>query len=103
MDFLPHSQSPRPWILLMLVLLLVAFGLLLALQFGNPQWTKWVYICQVYYWPRRDDLFTPPADHTGVWRTWYRNGQLFTQGDYENGRPVNGVKSVWDEEGRIMV
>ena len=73
----------------------------LLLCFGDPQWSKVIYIFRAYYFPGGmenaygcgnyvDNIvsrcrLTRPENYTGVWRTWYKNGQLEFQARYIKG------------------
>jgi len=100
-----------------LILALTALGIL---RFGNPQWNKWIYICQCYYWPKgelqrpklaqyygdqvvvpKEHMINPPKNYSGKWITWFKNGKFQTQNDYLNGRII--TFRSWNVDGKQVV
>ncbi len=67
------------------------------LRFGDPQWHGRVYVFQEYISPGRRDL-RPPDGYDGVWRHWYRSGQLRVEMHLEGGVP-HGDYTLWWENG----
>jgi len=48
--------------------LLLALTVLGILRFGNPQWHKFIYIFQAYYWPGYENENIPILDnYFGEW------------------------------------
>ena len=74
------------------------------LSFGNPQWSRWVYIFQAYVWRWNVPSFSdkswiaPPVGHTGLWRTWWSNGKLRSEMCLGSGIR-NGICREWHENG----
>jgi len=86
----------------LLILLLCIFA---VLRFGNPQWSKHIYMFQVFVWEVEgtnadyDMKFLPvPKNYAGVWCMWYENGQMWARFDYakKNGIGMEG----WYESGQ---
>lgn len=90
---------------LTVVLALATLGIL---RFGNPQWHKYVYIFQCYYWPKHvfkpgvlnssGDPYkyeiSPPENYSGMWKSWHKNGHLESSGNYILGGK-NGQWGYW--------
>jgi antitoxin component YwqK of YwqJK toxin-antitoxin module len=92
--------------------------LLCVLCFGSPQWGKYVFVWQVYWFPdllaeeyRREfdgslvhyDTFSEseikvPDNYSGHWRAWDDEGVLEYECDYENGE-LHGVYTSYYSEG----
>jgi len=53
--------------------------------------------------PKTDEFLEPlhPYLKMGVWKTYYKNGNLETVGKYENGQPV-GLWVKYDENGNVL-
>ena len=90
-------------------------GLALALlRYGNPRWSRAIYVFRAYYSPGavHDNEWCgtcaeaslaqcgliPPSGYTGIWRTWYRNGQKKSEFTYTNG-VQNGLSQSWHPNG----
>ena len=88
---------------LLLTCLLFSF-----LRFGNPQWSKAIFIFQMYVWqvygPEYDPLEDIPSDYSGKWYAWSSNGTLIYEAFLIDGvkegrclrRNVDGTK--WEEQ-----
>ena len=70
-----------------LALIFITLGLL---SFGNPQWGKWVYCWQAYFWPSYDEELikgVPVKDNLGLerkcslggWRLFRYRGKSFNR------------------------
>jgi len=68
----------------------------ILLRFGDPQWSRWVYMFQAYVHP--DEPPPPPRGYTGTWRGWHRNGTLAVQVGYRNGES-HGQTVSWTDGG----
>jgi len=82
------------------VLVGVAIAGLLLLSYGNPQASKYVFMWQVYVWPKFEA--GPSGNFTGTWRTWYSNGQLWSEDNYVNGLR-HGKSRMFLENGLMFV
>lgn len=78
--------------------LLVSTGM--TLRYGNPQWQRLIYIWQAYVSPGYVGDIPPPADFTGVWKTWYRNGRLRSRVAFRDG-VLHGECALWYVNGQI--
>jgi len=97
-------------------ILIINLGTLAVLRFGNPQWHRWIYVFQCYYWPGHklemtigDNLYSspvfynfisPPENYTGKWKLWYKNGGLKESVNFNNGK-LNGPSVYYFSSGRI--
>jgi len=68
----------------------------ILLRFGDPQWSRWVYMFQAYVHPGEPP--PPPRGYTGPWRGWHRNGGLAVQMGYRNGES-HGQTVSWTDGG----
>ncbi len=81
--------------------------------YGNPQWSKWIYIAQAYIYRKGGyrglvgDTLTydhiilpPPAGYTGIWMTWYKCGKLSSKAEYIDGK-LCGKSTSYYMSGRI--
>jgi len=98
------NQVKLFWILwttrtLWLVGLILCFGfagLCLFCRFANPQTHKAVYLFQAEIWPGiHPDM---GESYSGVWRVWYRNGQLMSEGYWSEGS-LDGALRRWYPDG----
>ena len=91
------------------VVLLVAVWLIL--QFGNPQWNRYVYMYQAYVYPKYEfhqpqdvmkGLVTHdeiPEDYSGEWKDYYANGKLRQCHTVQEGlRFIDAFDSCWQTE-----
>jgi len=71
----PLTRSPtssRWWIALPATIILIALAL--SLPFGNPQWSKWHYVCQANF--QGSETINPPKKYSGKWRSWRHSSQV---------------------------
>jgi len=73
-------------------ILFINLGTLAVLRFGNPQWSKWIYICQAYYWPGGKISF--PQNFSGDWKIWDKNWRIIHSQSFEKGISTNKTK-IW--------
>jgi len=107
------------YILVPIVLVSIVLG---VLSFGNPQWSKHIYIWQAYTYPsltlkysdKLEDIVTStkelkgnldfpinvPKNYSGTWRMWDEHGYLIVEAELENGM-LNGHSSCYSTTGRI--
>jgi len=91
-------------------ILIINLGTLAVLRLGNPQWSKFIYIFQCYYWPADQYEFGSasskyyviykPLNFTGTWKTWNKNGRIESEENYLNDLK-NGLHRGWYENGQI--
>lgn len=98
-----------------LLVFFVCIALVIAVSalfvFGSPQWSKHIYVFQAYYLHKGTDhpfamkgtlsIVNPPANYTGVWRTWYSNGVLATEITYRNG-VEHGKMRYYNDDGTFF-
>jgi len=76
--------SPLMLVGIMTIILLTVVS---VFRFGNPQWNRWIYIFQAYYFPKYKGGFIKPTDNfTGNFRAWYKNGDLYYSQFYLYGK-----------------
>ncbi len=75
---------------------LAACAVALLLQFGNPQWHKYVYLFQSL---SGDPDGRMPSNYTGVWRSWRADGWKMEE-TYCNG-VREGRVTCWNGDGHI--
>lgn len=95
------------------VCLFLLLVFIVSLPLGSCQWTRLHYMCQTYVYPARNEpsiiLFgnvkeallvevSPPKSYTGVWRTWFSNGQIYSETPLLDGQP-HGKVCVWQVDG----
>ncbi len=99
----PAKRSGRIYVLWGIGLpLLLAVLAACLLRFGNPQWSKHIYIVQACYWPgHKDGMITPPGSYEGSWMAWHRNGAKRYEGRFVAGG-LAGVEREWDESGQLL-
>lgn len=76
---------------------LISVVIVCLLSFGNPQWTRAVYMWQ---WQVLDQKARRPKKYNGVWRAWDKNGNMTYQSHYVNGRKV-GLSTRYFKSGNI--
>jgi len=121
----PEEKKKPVWAYLLSPIFVICLSLLLSLgclgilRFGNPQWNKWIFIFQAYYWPARgndiqidgalngpydgrgDEIWiTPPKNFTGIIRNWRKNGEQYFEAEFKNGE-LDGQVIFWYENGNI--
>jgi len=70
---------------------------------GDVQKNKWIYIFQVFIFPKKGDGFIFPSEnYDGVWRQWHDNGKLSNLSIYESGRKM-GVSKIFYYDGTLLV
>lgn len=73
--------------------------LISILRFGNSQWCRYIYMFQAYVWSGGSNAFVPrPANYTGRWVGWHRNGQKKLEWTYKNG-DADGECTLWHRDG----
>jgi len=84
-------------------ILFINLGTLAVLRFGNPQWSKHIYIFQCYYLPQyKNGWIEKPEKYTGKWFLWYKSGQLRSSGNYIGGAR-DGKFQTWHENGEKIM
>lgn len=73
--------------------------ILLILEYGNPQWSRWIYIYQASSSYNVDRIIHRPSGYTGRWRAWYPNGKLRMECFFKDGR-FHGAIRQWNEKGQ---
>ncbi len=76
--WLRHPVVRRSWFPL------AVLGAWLLLMFGNTQWCRPIYMYQAYVYP--GERPKPPADYTGLWRTYSPFGTLMADGWIKDGK-----------------
>ena len=93
------------WIL---VIFLAMVALFCFLSYGNPQFSKYVYLWQTYIlqenvtYQGENPVLDRSHDFTGTWREWYASGALSTEAEYKDGVP-NGIFKSWNEDGSLSM
>lgn len=84
---------------------LLTASLFVVFTWGNPQWSKYIYIWQAYYFPADGSLisehgmFFPPKNYTGEYTVWYDNGQMGGSGMVTNGVPNPNTWVMYTRDG----
>lgn len=91
----------------LVVVVVLAAGVLPVFHYGSPQWSRWIYVYQCYVLGRgqcpwkvatRERYLWPPAQFTGVWRLWHRDGTLNGVMQVKDGEQ-HGYVTFWDADG----
>lgn len=100
----------NPFIIFIFFVIFI-IGSVLHLVFGSCQTSKWHFIAQRYYlnkylptWVFMTRKYTFVGisiyeNYTGVWKEWYKNGELKNKIYFVNGK-CNGIHESWYENGR---
>lgn len=92
-------RSRKFWLGVAGLLALSAVCLLCILRFGNPQWSRYIYIFQAYVWPENPNFANRiPAGYTGRAFAWYRNGRVHIERTFKDGE-LNGRYAGWYDDG----
>lgn len=79
------------------------------MSFGNSQWSKYIFIWQAYYYPADGSLvgehgiWSVPANYSGSYRIWYKNGVLGAVMAVKNGEVDYSTMKMYDEYGDEML
>jgi hypothetical protein len=82
-----------------MALLATVAACLAILRFGNPQWSRYIFIFQRYFSPRHLSIMEPPKGYSGTWRTWWLNGLKCTETQYVDGL-AEGRFTAWYSNGQ---
>lgn len=69
----------------------------LVLSFGNPQWSKCIYVFQAYWLQRPPHC---PDNFSGVWREWDLDGVLQSEQHFKDGI-LHGESTTWHSDGHV--
>ena len=84
----------RAFALTLIALVISIFG---VLRYGNPQWNKYIYLFQVFVYPKKIEQI---QNYSGIWRTWYPNGVKKSEEIVQNGYGHGTIKE-WHIDGSI--
>ena len=92
-------RSPCLWALTALSIFFVATVLIFT--FGNPQWNKYIYLYQAFFYPKYVNGKIPvPAGYTGIWRRWNWSGDIIEESSYKKGR-LHGKHLSWNPWSKV--
>ncbi|MFC1851071.1 toxin-antitoxin system YwqK family antitoxin [candidate division CSSED10-310 bacterium] len=99
---IPGSRKVTLWSVFRTSVLIVALcSSLILFYFEKPEFCKYEYLLRFYLGSGMSESKVyryPPADYTGRWTMWYRNGQKLLEGRYNNGLEV-GTWTHWRMNG----
>jgi len=76
---------------------------LVVLRFGNPQWSKYIYIFQAYVSPATEEVANRlSTDYTGRAFFWYRDGTKYVEMTYKGGQ-MHGKYREWCKDGTVWL
>lgn len=92
------KRWPSVSFMLVVAMLLLIAGAFWMAYYGDPQWSKWIYLVQTKLYGQEPEV---PPGFTGVWRQWYDDGSPASNSSYANGL-LDGLSVTWFPTGETM-
>lgn len=84
-------RRPSKTFLIITAVVLLVGAAVGVLFLGNPQWCKHLYVLQWRIYQQEPEM---PDDFTGIWTEWERDGNLWSQQTFRNGK-AHGLCTCW--------
>jgi antitoxin component YwqK of YwqJK toxin-antitoxin module len=94
---------------LIVILIITLCSMLALLSFGNPGWSKYVYMFQAYVYPkdvRPNNSYLVrlkmPEKFSGIWKEYSNEGNLLISSECLNGK-LHGIQKEFNKTGESII